>query len=171
MPASWGIIVALSRFGHFNQFYEVDSSPQDIAPATPGFSFHTSIYTSRWLTFAGFEQEGPFMGQNLDPPPPGFLKILQQYDTYQSWPFMDIGNVAFISDSPFNPVALDGLTQAQIGANLANASNPVTRAIVAYANYVTAGVCAADHQRPGSVCRSAGVLQADLKLKIPRPAS
>ncbi len=134
MPASWGIIVAMSRFGTFNQFYEMFSDPLDYAPNTPGFTFHKSTYTSRWLTFAGFEQEGPFQGQTLDPPPKGYDAILHKYDSAGSWPFFDVGNVAFVASSPFDPSILDGLTQSQIGANLSKASNPETRAIIAWAN-------------------------------------
>jgi Domain of unknown function (DUF929) len=167
--ASWGIIVALARFGHFSHLYEMWSSAQDYAPSSPGFTFHLSSYASPFLAFTGYEQEGPTMGQTLDPPARGIRVLIRKYDSLGAWPFMDLGNFAFVEQSPFDPYILIDQTQDQIGAQLRVASNPETRAIVAWANYLSASICASDHERPASVCRSAGVLRADVRLKLPRP--
>jgi Domain of unknown function (DUF929) len=168
-PSSWGVIVALNRFGHFDRLFEVVSTPQDYSPNTPGFTFHWSTYTSPFLTFNGFETEGPFSGQPLNPPPRAFRALMNQYDSFGGVPFVDVGNLAVEAGSPFLPTALGGASQDQIGAHLTVASNPVTRAIVAWANYFTAAICSSDHERPNTVCKSPGVVQADVKLGLARP--
>ena len=95
--------------------------------------------------------------------------LINKYDPSVGLPFVDIGNLAVETGSPFLPIELTGLTQEQIAAGLAVASMPVTRAVVAWANYFSAAICVSDHQRPGAVCKSAGVLQADAKLGLKRP--
>jgi hypothetical protein len=61
------------------------------------------------------------------------------------------------------------MTQDQIAGVLTNTASPLTQAVLAAANEVTASICAVDGQNPGSVCESRGVLAADATLKIPAP--
>jgi hypothetical protein len=42
----------------------------------------------------------------------------------------------------------------------------VTQAIIASANYLSAGTCAIDGQQPASVCTSKGVTAASKSLKL-----
>ena len=168
-PTAWGVIVALSRFGHFTQLYEMTSSPDDIFPNTPSFTFHLSKYLSPYLSFTGYEQEGPTQGQVLDPSPRPIRVLERKYDPQGSWPFMDVGNLTFVSQSAFDPGAISALSQTEIAGHLRVTSNRVTKAIVAWANYLSAGICASDGEKPASVCRSAGVARADAALGLHRP--
>src|ERR1700683_1967408 len=97
------------------------SSLTDAFPNTPGFTFHLSTYQSRYLTFTGYEVEGPF-SEPLDQPPGWVQARINKYDGEGALPFMDIGNLEFLVDSPFNPEILAGATQDEIGANLTNPS-------------------------------------------------
>ncbi len=164
----WGVIVALARFGHFNQLYEMSSSPTDYAPNTPSFTFHLSSYSSPYLTFTGYEVEGPF-GQLLARTPRAIQALVQKYNAMQSFPFMDVANLTFITQSAFDPLALAGRDRNEIANHLKVPSNPDTQAIIATANYLTAGICASDGEKPASVCKTAGVLVADRALHLPRP--
>ena len=167
-PTSWGIIVALGRFGSFNQLYEVESSPTDVYPNTPSFTFHMSKYTSRFLTFGGYEVAGPFEEQ-LQTPPKEIQKLVNAYDPFGALPFMDGGSLMFIDASTMDPGALAGLSQVEIASNLSDASNSVTKAIIAQANYLSAGFCASDGEKPAAVCDSGGVKKADTALGLRRP--
>ncbi len=167
-PTSWGLIVALARFGTFNQLYEITSSPDDIYPNTPSLTFHLSHYTSPFLSFKGYEVDGPFL-QPLDVTPRSVRLLVQKYNSQGEFPFVDIGNLTFMLGANFDPGPLLGLRQGEIAANLVNPSNPVTRAIVATANYYSAGICASDGEHPGKVCTSSGVIRADRALGLPRP--
>ncbi|HEY8080821.1 MAG TPA: hypothetical protein VIE15_01945, partial [Acidimicrobiales bacterium] len=75
-------------------------------------------------------------------------------------PFMDMGNKAFILGTAYNPQYLAGLTRNEIATGLTDPTNPATQAIVATANYVSAGLCASTKGKPGSVCASSGVMAA-----------
>jgi hypothetical protein len=69
----------------------------------------------------------------------------------------------------FDPEALAGLSQVQIASNLSVTSNPATKAIITQANYLSAGICASDGEKPVAVCNSAGVGKADTALGLHRP--
>jgi len=166
-PTRWGVIVALARFGHFNQFYEAMSSPVDVFGNTPSLTFYLSTYKSSYLSFAGYEIEGPFMGQALMHPPKAAQLLFNKYGM-GSLPFFDVGNLSFINQGAFTPAAIAGMTDAQIANGLSTASGAVARAIIASANYFSAGICASDGEKPGSVCKSAGVIKADVASGLPR---
>lgn len=167
-PTSWGIIVALGRFGTFNQLYESASSPEEYAPNTPSFTFRLSTYTSSYLTFGGYEVEGPF-NEPLQATPTPIQKLVNAYNPNGDFPFLDVGNLAFVNASQFDPYALAGLSQTTIANNLTVPSNPVTRAIIAEANYLSASICAQDGEKPVSVCVSVGVKRADTALGLRQP--
>jgi hypothetical protein len=164
----WPVILALSRFGHFNRLYEMVSSPTDPAgPDVATFAFYRATYTSPYLAFTGYEVEDPF-GHALMTTPAAIKRLVQRYNAAQSFPFMDVGNLLFVTQSAFGPWDLHGLSRTEIAGHLRDPSSTVTRQIVAFANYLTAGICASDRERPGAVCRSAGVVTADAALGLPR---
>jgi Domain of unknown function (DUF929) len=162
---SWGVIVALARFGTFTRLYDVNSSPTDVDPNTPSFTFYGSMYTSSLLLFNGIETQDP-SGVALMQTPHVLQQLVNRYDTGDTFPFIDIQNRFFLSQSAFDPMSLQGLTRYAIAKDLSDPTNPVTMAIVTEANYFSAAVCAVDHERPGAVCTSPGVEKADVRLKL-----
>jgi hypothetical protein len=183
--ATWPLVVALSRFGQFHLLYNMQSSTTSVFPGIQTFSFAGATYSSRYVNFVGVElysaaanAEGVFTRlatltsaqQSLishveaaDPPAgsgsPGVTTL----------PFLDIGNRVVATTSGFSPVILSGLSQSTIVGDLGQggqATQPVGQAVVASANYLTAGICAATGQRPGSVCSTRGVRAADTALGL-----
>ena len=61
---------------------------------------------------------------------------------------------------------LAGLSQSQIAADLAYPNSPVTQAIVASANELTAAICTVTGGHPLGACNARGVLAADVKMHI-----
>ncbi len=171
----WGIIVGLSRFGTFNGLFNMLSSATDVAPNTPTFSFVGKIpsdvvtYTSKYLVFTPYET----LTRNQTPlmtPPASVDNLLTLYDTVQGQtggiPFMDMNNHWLVQGTEFDPSILGGVTRDSIAAGLTNPASPVTEAIIATANYVSAGICDMTKSQPTSVCHSSGVQAAAKAMKI-----
>jgi hypothetical protein len=83
-----------------------------------------------------------------------------------TFPFVDIGNKVIVVGAGYSPALLSGLSRAQIASDLDDPSNPVTQAIIANANYLTAGICAVTGAQPSSVCTSKGVTEAAKAMKL-----
>ncbi len=75
-----------------------------------------------------------------------------------------------LSGASFSPTVLAGMSQSQIAGILPTRAAPLTQAVVASANEITATICSVDGDRPDSVCEGKGVLAADATLRIPPPA-
>lgn len=164
----WSIILAMSRFGTWNKLYTMSSSPSDVYPNTQTFSFYGTTYTSKYLVFKTFEVEGPVNnGVTLQKTPAKETALVNEFNSSQSFPFMDIGNNEFLTSAAYDPQVLQNLSRGEIAGALDDPSNVITRAIVAEANYIDAGVCATDKLAPASVCDSAGVQDAMKALKLP----
>jgi thiol-disulfide isomerase/thioredoxin len=162
----WGIIAALSRFGHFNQLYNMFSSSTDYAPNTPSFSFYNTSYKSKYISFIGYEVEDRNQ-QPLMKLPARETHLVHIYNTSQSFPFMDVANHLFIRSSAFDPLDLAGYTtQESIAGQLTNTSSAATQAIIATANYLSAGICASAKDPPANVCTSPGVKAAASALGL-----
>ncbi|HKV56787.1 MAG TPA: hypothetical protein VJO32_00840, partial [Ktedonobacteraceae bacterium] len=77
-----------------------------------------------------------------------------------SIPFINIANryIAIGLPAGFTPQDLAGMQWSDIANSLADTSSPVSQHILGSANYLTAGICIATNQQPGSVC-STDVIQ------------
>ena len=156
----WPMIVALSRFGTFQNLSTASSSSTDTYPNTPTFTFHGSSYTSQYLEFqpkeiesdAGVPLETLTADQQkivnqFDPPPPG--------QTGNSFPFLSFGNQSIVGGASYNPQLLAGMTQQQVADQLKNPNSDVAKAILGTANAFTAQLCKLANGQPGNVCSSA----------------
>jgi len=179
----WPMTVALARFGTWSNLQITGSSKIDTAPDTKTFSYHGASLESPHIFFKGVEQytnvplaDGKGYG-NLDTPTKEEGKILSTYTTSKflpnastgggiSFPFVDINNSMLISGASYDPNVLAGLSWAEIAGNLTDPTNQVTQAIIATANYMTAGICQATKGQPGDVCTSSGVQAAAKALGI-----
>lgn len=177
----WAILTALSRFGTFHNVSNMQSSSSDVDPNTQSFSFYKSTYTSPYIVFKPDEfysnqwDAATNDYKILQPPTKEEVALEEKYNspTYfpsltaneLSFPFLDFGNKV-LSEENYDPSILAGLTREQIAAGLKNPKNPITQAIVASANFLSASVCAIDGQQPSSVCMSSGVQAAAKALKL-----
>jgi Domain of unknown function (DUF929) len=166
----WAMAVALSRFGSWSGLEQTHSSSSDVFPNTPTLSFHGAHYTSRYLSFTGYETttnelEGNHY-QALDTPSPADQKIFETYDQppYTDGsggiPFLDIGGSYVLSGASFSPQVLSGMTQEQVAAALSDPASPVAKAVDGAANALTAAICNVTKGSPAGVCDAAGVRAA-----------
>jgi hypothetical protein len=166
----WPLIAALSRFGRFSTLYDMNSSPTDFAPGTPTFTFRTTTFKSDWVVFRPYEAQSdvqtPSGYQHLATLSGPDRALVVAFDPTFAYPFVNIGNRVIVTQANFSPEAFVGLTRDQIAADLSDATNPVTQAIVSSANYLTAGICASDGESPGRVCDTAGVSAASRALHL-----
>ncbi len=149
----WPLIVALSRFGHFATLTNMQSAQNSVFPNIQTFSFVGTTYTSRYVSFTGVElysdavnAQGAF--SRIDTLTAGQSALLARYDTAPgtgrgsgSYPFVDIDNTMVASTSGFSPAVIAGESQSAIAGALDQTADPSTQAIVASANYLTAGIC------------------------------
>jgi hypothetical protein len=161
----WSIIMAFSKFGTFSNLQETTSSPWDTDPATATFSFVDATYSSPYINFDFVEHEsndtdGLGTRTTLQPLTALESHLWAKYDNPEGFPFLDIGNKAFVLTPSYNPEVLSGLDQEDIASKLTNANDPVTQSIVGTANYLTASICAITGQKPASACSPAVVGKA-----------
>jgi hypothetical protein len=172
----WAMIVAFSRFGTFSHLRQTTSSPWDVFPSTPTFSFQGATYRSRYVGFAtvehsGNDVDGAGTNTELEPLTAQEASLWQKYDNSQGYPFLDIGNKAFVLTPSFTPGLLAGLDQQIVAGRLTRADSPTTQAIVGAANYLTAAICATTDQKPASVCATTPVVKAGQAMHLGGGAS
>jgi Domain of unknown function (DUF929) len=174
----WPLIVALSRFGHFITLTNMQSASLSVFPSIQTFSFVGTSYSSPFITFTGVElysdvanAQGAFT--RIDTLSSAQSSALNHYGTVTategssgSYPFVDIGNTLVTSTSGYSPAVIVGQSQSAIAGGLDEAGNPITQAIVASANYLTAGICSVTHGQPVAVCASKGVRAAGVALAL-----
>jgi hypothetical protein len=175
----WPLIVALSRFGHFSRLSNMQSAQYSVFPGVQTFSFVGSHYTSPYVSFSGTElysgavdAQGVYAQIGTLDPQQAFL--MARYGTAPvkrgsaagSFPFVDVGNVMVTSTSGFSPGLIVGQSQGSIVDDLTQPSDPIGQAIVASANYLTAGICAATGGHPASTCDDRGVRAAASALGL-----
>ena len=171
----WPLIMALSRFGTFNQLGLMQSSGTTAFADLSTFTFRNVGYSSKYLILESVERYSslnPTGGRYLPLQVPN-ARQAAAVATYGATPntfaLTDVANRFVLNGSSFAPGVLAGLTQSQIAGNLTTEASPLTEAMVAAANEISAGVCAVDGDKPDTVCESKGVLAADQVLKITPP--
>jgi hypothetical protein len=179
----WPTIVALSRFGTWKNLGNTTSSSIDYAPNTPTFTFSKATYTSKYLVFKSVEETTNVYNSTtgnygkLQTPTKAEQAVFTKYDTPKyvpgmtaantgSIPFISLGNQLLVSGASYGPLTLSGLSRSSIAAALQDTTSPVSDAIIASANYLTASFCTLTHQQPSAVCTSPGVLAAKKAMKL-----
>jgi thiol-disulfide isomerase/thioredoxin len=155
----WPMIVALSRFGTF-QNLSTTSSSSDVFPSTPTFTFHGATYTSKYIEFQSKEIQSE-AGVPLETLTSDQQKLVDQFDppspgsTGNPFPFLDFANQAIVSGSSYSPQLLAGMTQQQVADALKNPNSDVAKAILGTANAFTNEICKLTNGQPGNVCSTA----------------
>jgi len=172
----WAITASLSRFGQFTGLGTMQSSSTDVYANTQTLTYAKATFTSPYVTaklreyYSNVQNSSGTGYTVLNPLTKTEQKLVSQFDVGKytgastsssgSIPFIDIGNKALVAGASFTPSILAGLTRAQIAGGLTTTKNPVTRAIIATSNYMSAATCAATGDKPASVCTSKGVTEA-----------
>ncbi len=170
----WAVVTALSRFGTFQNLGETTSSHIDAFPDTPTLSFHGASYTSKYLSFTGYETQSNQVSGNtyapLDKLSTADGKLFDKYDFppyFQSKgaiPFIDIGGTYASQGATYSPGLLEGLTHQEAADGIANADSPLSKAVLGSANTFTAAICRLTKNQPANVCTSSGVTAAAAAL-------
>lgn len=155
--ARWGLVVALLRFGNLTGLEYMTSSPTDIAPSTPTFTFINTTYSSKYIAFVSVETARNKLVNGSYPQLQALnsteTAIVSKYDPGGGIPFMDFANNSVEFGSPYSdPTILGTENWTTIAAKLYNTSSVESRAIVGSANLFTAAICRADGNQPASVC-------------------
>jgi len=165
----WAFIIAMARFGTWSKLGIAQSAANDIDPSTQTFTFFRATYSSPYVAVQTREILSSRMLPNgnfapLQKPTREEAKLDSSYTSAKYFPtnpgylpFVDFGNRVVISQSSYDPSILHGLSRAQIASDLSDPTSPVTMAIVATANYLSAATCLIDGDRPAAVCQSPGV--------------
>ena len=171
----WPTVVALSRFGTFQNLGETASSPSDVYPSTATLSFHGASFTSPTVSFTGDEMQSNQVVNGsyatLDTPSAADQQLIATYDAPPYFtnkgaiPFIDIGGKYLSSGASYDPGVLKGKTQAEIAAALSDPNSPIAKAVDGTANLITAAICKTTANAPAAVCTSAGVQAATAVLK------
>ena len=172
----WSVVVALSRFGTFGSLDNMQSSATSVFPGVQTFSFVHATYTSRYLTFDPVElysnvPDSDGVYTRIAVLTPSQQAQVNRYGATDrgaagSFPFVDVGNRVVSSTAAFSPAPLAKLDQSTIVTGLATPTTPASKAILASANELTAGICATTGQQPSAVCDSKGVRTADAALGL-----
>lgn len=160
----WSIIIALSRFGSFQDLHLMQSSGSDAFPNTSTFTFYQSSYSSEYIDFVPVETQTRDL-QTLQTPTSEQQQIQSIYDappytdqnSANSIPFISIGNQYTTNGAGFNPSLLTNLSWQNIANRLNDSNNQATQGIIANANYITAAICQISNQQPANVCSSAPI--------------
>jgi hypothetical protein len=178
----WAMILSLSRFGTFHGLDTTASGLQDGDYST--FSFRNATYDSPYINFVPIEACTNVVDPNasgcngykpLETPTKAEAAVLSKYASSQfvpdntqgiAFPYINVDNKVLFSGATYEPGGLTGQSQAEIASALKDPTNPVTQAIVATSNYLSAAICSATNQQPGSVCQSHGVTAAAKAMKL-----
>lgn len=175
----WSIVAALSRFGKFTVLNGVQSGSGEVFPSTPTFTFDGSRYTSKYLHATLVEHYGEQKNAAgtayavLEPLTRAERSLMATYDPQTPAtpgglvPFVDVGNVATVAGGEYSPSVFQQISVNDVATGLTDPKDPVTQAIVATANYLSAAICQADGQAPAKVCGSKGVTEASAALGLP----
>lgn len=172
----WAIIVALSRFGTFSHLDQIQSAENNIST----FTFYHSAYNSPYIDFVPLELYGNNVDSSgsyavLQTPTADQQKLIDTYDAppYSSSdgsiPFVDIANKYVLSGATYSLQVLfnsssQSLSWQDIAKSLSNPGSPIAQNILGTANYITAGICMATQQKPGSVCNTEVIQKIEQSL-------
>ncbi|MGB8383293.1 MAG: DUF929 family protein [Dermatophilaceae bacterium] len=173
----WPLVVALSRFGTWNNLQAAWSAPSpETNPDTPTVTFHGATYTSPYLSFTGYETATNEMSNGQFKPLDTLTSEDQAlFDTYASPPYVDarskgaipwmnLGGTSIVAGAQWDSKPILDKTQAQIADALSDPSTPTAQGINGSANVLTAQICRLTGQQPGNVFTSPGVVAAAAKL-------
>jgi Domain of unknown function (DUF929) len=170
----WNIVMAMARFGTFSNLQQMTSSSTDVDPNTNTFTFHGSTYSSSIVDFQPVEMED----RNRQPFESPSAQVSQIFSSFNrppytassgGFPFLDIAGRFTLRTTSYDPALLRGLTWDQIASDLSESSNPVTRAIVGNANYLTAAICTVTDNKPTSACSSSVIQNIEATLSAQTP--
>ncbi|HRC66232.1 MAG TPA: DUF929 family protein [Dermatophilaceae bacterium] len=172
----WPLVVALSRFGTWNNLSASFSAPApEVNPNTATVSFHGATYSSQYVSFTGYETSTNKMtnGQwgKLDTLEGEDLALFQKYNappyvqSSGAIPWINLGGTSIQAGASYNSAVILNKTQAEIATALADPTTDIAKGVNGAANVLTAQICKSTNQQPTAVCTAPGVVAAAAKLQ------
>jgi len=172
----WPLVVALSRFGTWNNLSASFSAPApEVNPNTATVSFHGATYSSQYVSFTGYETSTNKMtnGQwgKLDTLEGEDLALFQKYNappyvqSSGAIPWINFGGTSIQAGASYNSAVILNKTQAEIATALADPTTDIAKGVNGAANVLTAQICKSTNQQPTAVCTAPGVVAAAAKLQ------
>ncbi len=159
----WPLILALSRFGTFNQLGLMQSTSTTAFADVSTFTFWKASYVSHHVDLQSVERysaapqpDGGAVPRPPDPRPAQSAAIASYGTSATTFPLLDVANRYVLDGSGFSPAVLAGVSQDQIAGFLSSPAAPLTQAVIAAANEITAAICSVDGNKPDAVCESRG---------------
>lgn len=172
----WPLVVALSRFGTWNNLSASFSAPApEVNPNTATVSFHGATYSSQYVSFTGYEtstnkQTNGQWGK-LDTLEGEDLALFQKFNASPyvqssgAIPWINLGGTSIQAGASYDSKVLTGKTQAEIATALADPTTDIAKGVNGAANVLTAQICKSTNQQPTAVCTAPGVVAAAAKLQ------
>jgi hypothetical protein len=168
----WPLVVALSRFGTFQNLGETTSISTDVYPSTATFTFYQSSYSSSYVDFVPVEIADQ-QGQPLQTLTSEQQNLMNTYDAPPyidqsnagSIPFIDIGNRYISLGASYDPGQLRSnpknssstpLSWQEIASQLST-GNALSTQVVGAADYLTAAICSITNNQPSAVCNTSSM--------------
>ncbi len=137
----WAVVNALSNFGRWEGLVETTSADHDEKYLSiPTVSFARAKYESAYVEFIGRETAD----RNFEPLQELGEKdneILDTFNPDQTIPFLLIDGQFMQVGAGYSPQILEGKDHAMVGAELANPSSPVGKAMKIEIDNITALIC------------------------------
>lgn len=163
----WAVIAALSRFGSFQHVQPLTSSESNV----PTFTFHGSSYSSPYVDFVSRETQDN-QSQPLETLSASEQSLFKTFDSppytsstqAQGIPFIDIANQQVSSGVYFSANIIDvlaGQSYQDSASQLKDPNSDLARAILGGANDLTAAICIATGNKPGSVCSATPIPEVE----------
>lgn len=135
----WPMILTLMRFGNLSGIMYSESSPTDVFPSTPTFSFYPNYsYSSNYLSFRAFETETR-TGKPLQPLDNATTGIYNKYAS--AIPFFDFMNRSVSEGSIVSGGLYKGEDWSKIISQLSDPNSQMSQGIIGAANIYTAEIC------------------------------
>ena len=172
----WPLVVALSRFGTWNNLSASFSAPApEVNPNPATVSFHGATYSSQYVSFTGYEtstnkQTNGQWGK-LDTLEGEDLALFQKFNappyvqSSGAIPWINLGGTSIQAGASYNSAVILNKTQAEIATALADPTTDIAKGVNGAANVLTAQICKSTNQQPTAVCTAPGVVAAAAKLQ------
>ncbi|MEO7449134.1 MAG: DUF929 family protein [Humibacillus sp.] len=160
----WPLIAALSRFGTFTGLTPTTSSPDDVHPSTPTWTFKGATYASDVLAFEAVETADRDK-KPLQPLEGANATLFQKFNPSGGIPWITYGGTHATNGATVDANAFDGKTYAEIIAGISDPTSPIGTTVDPAINLITAQLCDLTGGKPTTVCTSRSVLAASVLLK------
>lgn len=162
----WGLITALARFGTFSGLEYMASSPIDVYPLTPTFTFVHATYTSNYIDFIPVELYSYVYSSKI-----GYYETLETPNSTEETaltrlgnggiPFVDLANeYVWPGGTLVSPTIFpSGAKWSEVAQEVHAGQGQIGEDVLGVADVITANICKMDGGQPSDVCSTVRSLE------------